>query len=467
MTDSSTPAAPSLGRPLSPWPDIAAAGGIALWVVQELKARELFEDGVDTTKLSDRERKAYKARREEERRVRKILRSHAWAMFKQAHLVHLGAGIFYHDTPDVDRFDIEDPEQRRKDNGVPELADAGMLAKELGIDVPRLRWLAFHREVDSGTHYHRWHVPKRDGSLRLISAPKPQLKAAQRWISRKITERLPVHGAAFGFLAGRSIVDNAQVHAGAAVVVKFDIRDFFPSITMPRVKGLMRKAGYGEQVATVLAMLCTESPRNSTVIEGKTFYVATGPRSLPQGAPTSPSITNALCLRLDARLAGLAKNFAQVHGLRCEYSRYADDMTFSFHGAAPAPVGKLKGAVGRIVTDEGFVVHPDKTRVMRAGRRQKVTGLVVNAAAPGRSRARVLRKVRRQLRAALHNRTQGKSGPESLEQLAGLAAFIHMTDAAQGRALLGQVEALRAAAGTPAASTPVASRATSGQEGRT
>jgi RNA-directed DNA polymerase len=442
-----TEAAPPSERPLSPWPQIAEAGGVDAWVVAELKARGLWDEDTDTSTLSDKDRKKYKARREEERRVRKLLRRHAWAEFRRNHLVHLGAGIFYHDTVDVDRRDLADPDARRQDNALPKLANAGAVAEALGLTIPRLRWLVFHREVDSATHYHRWHVPKRDGGLRLISAPKPELKAAQRWIAHNVTEHLPVHTAAHGFVPGRSTVSNASVHAGARVIIKLDLKDFYPTITQPRVKGMLRKAGYGEQVATVLSMLCTEAPREVLELRGKPVHVAIGPRSLPQGAPTSPSITNALCLRLDRRMYGLAVKL----GFR--YSRYADDLTFSWHGAAgpnasaEAPVGKLLHRVRSIVGGEGFAVHPGKTRIMRAGRRQKVTGLVVNAPAAGATNvppARVPRKLRRRLRAALHNRAHGKGGPESLDHLHGFAAYVHMTDAARGRPLLAQVAQLRA-----------------------
>lgn len=452
-------AAPPSERALSPWPGIAEAGGIDAWVVAELKARGLWDEETDTSALSDKDRKKYKARREEERRVRKLLRRHAWAEFRRNHLVHLGAGIFYHDTPDVDRHDLADPDARRQDNALPKLAHAGAVAEALGLTVSRLRWLVFHREVDSGTHYHRWHVPKRDGGLRLISAPKPQLKAAQRWIAQNVTEHLPVHGAAHGFVPGRSTVTNATVHAGATVIIKLDLQNFYPTITQPRVKGLFRKAGYGEQVATVLSMLCTEAPREVVELRGKPCHVAIGPRSLPQGAPTSPSITNALCLRLDRRMQGLATKL----GFR--YSRYADDLTFSWHApvgtpgaaVAEAPVGKLLHRVTSIVGGEGFAVHPAKTRIMRSGRRQKVTGLVVNAPAAGTHdvpAARVPRKLRRRLRAALHNRAHGKGGVESLDHLHGYAAYVHMTDASHGRPLLAAVAALRQAVAQAPAPTP-------------
>ena len=425
------------------WSQIAEAGGIRAWVYAELERKGLVED-VDTATLSDKERKRFKARREEERRVRRILMDQAWTAYRRAHLVHVGLGVFYHDTADYDRYDVPEPENRRQENDLPELPDAQALAKALDLPVPRLRWLVYHREVDTGTHYHRWEVPKSSGGKRLISAPKPDLKRAQRWIARNITEHLPVHGAAHGFLTGRSTVTNAAVHAGARVVVKFDIKDFYPTVTMPRVKGLFRKAGYTEQVAIVLALLCTEAPREELLLRGKKHYVAIGPRSLPQGAPTSPSITNALSLRLDCRLAGLARKL----GLR--YTRYADDLTFSWHENERAPVGRLTGAVERIVEDEGFRVHPKKTRVMRSGRRQKVTGLVINqnrghesSKGPSVPTARVPRKMIRQLRAAIHNRENGKPGKgESLAHLRGLAAYVYMTDPQKGRAFLDRLEKL-------------------------
>jgi RNA-directed DNA polymerase len=439
MADTSTlNSAGSTAQPNLPkWSEIAEAGSIRNWVDAELTRRGLRED-VDTSTLSDKQRKAFKAKREEERKVRRELMAVAWKVYRQHHLVHLGIGVWFHDTADLDRWDIADPEARRQENQTPDIKDAQALAEKLGVTMPRLRWLAFHREVDTGTHYHRWSVPKRSGGTRLISAPKPDLKRIQTWIARNITEHLPVHGAAHGFLAGRSTLTNAAAHAGARVVVKFDLHDFYPTVEIRRVKGLLRKAGYGEQVATVLALLCTESPRETLEIGGRIHHVAIGPRSLPQGAPTSPSITNALVLHLDARLTGLAQKL----GFR--YTRYADDLTFSYHGPGKIPVGRLRKAVETIVSAEGFAVHDKKTRVMRSGGRQKVTGLVVNTAPEGTPIARVPRKMIRELRAAIHNREQGKPGKdgESLDQLKGWAAYVYMCDAGKGRALLDRLEAL-------------------------
>src|SRR6185436_3325851 len=147
-------------------------------------------------------------------------------------------------------------------------------------------------------------------------------------------------------------------------------------------------------------------------------YVALGPRCLPQGAPTSPAITNTICQRLDRRLAGLAKR------LGWRYTRYADDLTFSLpedHKGKPR-LGALLGSIGRVANDEGFQVHPDKTHIARRGDRQKVTGLIVN----GAGAPRVPRVLKRQLRAAIHNLSQGKAlkEGETLSRLAGHAAYI-------------------------------------------
>ena len=202
-----------MAEPELKWADVAAKGGIREWVDAEVARQGLAFSGVPSG-MSDAEKKQFKARREEERRVRKELYRRAWLAYKQAHVVHLGAGVFWHDTADVDRFDADDPEKKQQDNALPAaLRGQGGnalegFAKAVGLTIPRLRWLAYHREVDSGTHYVRWKVPKRDGTPRLISAPKPQLKEVQRWIAKEVTEHLPVHGAAHGFLAGRSIVTN-------------------------------------------------------------------------------------------------------------------------------------------------------------------------------------------------------------------------------------------------------------------
>ena len=441
------------------WKSIGEAGGIAGWIAQELRNKGLSTEGLESP--SDSEKAQYKAKKKAEAEERRKLERRAWEAYHATHINYLGAGIHWEDDPDVDRFDVENRDVRARDNGLPELKGAAELAQAMGLSITRLRWLTYQRETDTASHYYTFTIPKRDGSPRTIFAPKRELKAAQRWMLRQVAERLPVHNAAHGFVAERSIVTNAAAHAGADVIVKLDIRDFFPTVTWRRVKGLLRKGGLSESVATLLSLLATESPREVVQFRGKTLHVATGPRALPQGAPTSPALTNALCMRLDRRLSGLART------LGFTYTRYADDLAFSWRPVAPeaaaaavaaggrAPVGALLRGVGQILPAEGFRIHPDKTRVLRRGDRQKITGLVVNPPPAGKNipAARVPRDVVRKLRAAIHNLEKGKPGKpgETLQHLSGMAAFVHMTDPPRGRAFLDRIAAISARSSAPSA----------------
>jgi hypothetical protein len=412
------------------WRAIVQAGGIPAWVDAQLQARGLLVTRRDAKTLSDREKETYKKELKAEAEERRRLRQEAWQAYRANHIVHLGDGIFWNDAAGPDKWDLEHAEERAAENELPPLDSPQQLAEALGLTIAQLSWLAYHRDAATRLHYRRFVIPKRGGGERAIWAPMPKLKAAQHWILRNIAEKLPVHGAVHGFLAGRSTLSNARAHTGARLVVKMDVRDFFPTVSWRRVKGIFRKAGYREQVATLLALLCTEAPRHEVTLDGQTYYVSLGPRCLPQGAPTSPALTNTLCLRLDRRIAGLAKR------LGWRYTRYADDLTFSLPAGhtGPPKVGALIGLVGRIVASEGFQIHPDKTRVHRRGGRQQVTGLIIN----GDQAPRVPRRLRRQLRAAVHNLRQGKPLPEgeTVARLAGYAAYVYMTDTELGAKLL-------------------------------
>jgi retron-type reverse transcriptase len=223
------------------------------------------------------------------------------------------------------------------------------------------------------------------------------------------------------------------------VVVNLDLADFFPSIAFPRVKGLFRSFGYGEHAATIFALLCTEPDVTRVAIDGRTYHVATSPRHLPQGAPTSPAITNLLCRRLDRRLGGVAAR----NGFR--YTRYADDLTFSTAAGSDAPIARLLARVRWVLRKEGFVEHPDKTRVLRRGRRQEVTGLVVN------DKLGVPRATLRRFRALLHQiDRQGPAGKawgagrDLWASLQGFVRFVRMVDPARAARLQAHVTALQA-----------------------
>jgi RNA-directed DNA polymerase len=292
-------------------------------VEQQLGANGWLVQRRETDGMSARELKKYKEGLRKEAAERKALQKKSWEAYRDTHIVFLGDPVFWQDTPQEDADDLKNAEERAAANEIPALDTPAQLAEALGITIKDLRWFTYHRDAADAIHYRPFTIPKRDGTPRQIWAPLPRLKAAQRWVLDNILANIPVHGAAHGFLPERSILTHARLDTNSRQVVRIDIEDFFPTVSFPRVKGVFRQAGYREQVATLLALLCTEAPRQVVIIDEKPLFVALGPRCLPQGAPTSPAITNIACFRLDRRLTGLALK----QGWR--YSRYADDLTFS------------------------------------------------------------------------------------------------------------------------------------------
>lgn len=377
------------------------------------------------------ESKKRRAERKQAREAERRARAEAWANEAQGRVTFLGEGV----SAGLDAEDaLECDELKLQRLGLPTLRTGADLALAMGLDLPTLKWLTYHRRGAALVHYHRYGVPKKTGGVRPISAPKPKLAAAQEWVLRSLLDRVAAQPEAHGFLAGRSVVTNATPHVGRQVVVNLDVKDFFPTFTFRRVKGLFTKGlGYGEHVATILALLCTEPPRVETVLDGERVWVALGDRHLPQGACTSPAITNLICTRLDRRLAGLAR----YYGYR--YTRYADDLTFS--GDDQETVRDLLGAVRRVVGAEGLRVNEDKTRVMRPGRRQEVTGVTVN------QKLSVARDEVRRLKATLHNcatkglESQNRTGhPDFAAHLRGRVAWVSMVDPARGAKLQALLE---------------------------
>lgn len=361
------------------------------------------------------ESKKRRAERKAKRLAEQKQRREQWDAERKAKIVHLGDGV------SAGLNDTTSDAVALQSRGLPVLHDGPAVAVAMGIQLAALRWLTFHRKGATLVHYHRYDVAKKTGGVRCISAPKPALKAAQYWVLDHILAEIPTEPQAHGFVADRSILTNASPHVGRQVVINVDLKDFFPSITFGRVKGLFRHMGYSEQVATLLALLCTEPPRVPVELAGKRIFIALGDRVLPQGACTSPAITNVLCRTLDKRLAGLARK------LGFAYTRYADDLTFS--GDDPARVGWLLKSVRAVLAAEGLTEHPAKTHVMRRSARQEVTGVTVN------DRPTLAREERRELRAILHNATkhglpsQNRDGrPDFAAYLRGRVAFACMID---------------------------------------
>jgi retron-type reverse transcriptase len=266
--------------------------------------------------------------------------------------------------------------------------------------------------TEAGSGYVEFEVPKRTGGVRRISAPRAPLKEVQRAILEKLLALMPAHPAAHGFVKGRSTVSNAEPHTGSTVVVRVDLEDFFPTVHYRRVKGLFQAHGYGAEVAGVLAGLTTHRAK---LPDGTVVW----PGVLPQGAPTSPAIANLVCRRMDARLTALAKKAGAT------YTRYADDLSFSFK-TPPERMGRFLWWVNAILQQEGFSENAPKRRIMRKGLRQRVTGLTVN------QQVSIPRVERRRFKAILANcrkhgvASQARGRKDFAGWLQGYAAYVRM-----------------------------------------
>jgi RNA-directed DNA polymerase len=289
---------------------------------------------------------------------------------------------------------------------VADLPDQAAVARLLDVDAGELAWFAdargLERSAGEALRHYRWHVVDRPHGVRLLAAPKPRLKEAQRRLLRHVLAHVPVHAAAHGCVPGRSVRTAVAPHAGSPVVLRMDLEAFFASIPAERVYGLLLgPAGLPEPVAHVLTgLMTTVLPASVWAgvpvpagIEDRDRHRRLGRRlavpHLPQGAPTSPALANLVCFRLDRRLAGLASAAGAT------YTRYVDDLTFG--GDRRVARAGFAEQVAAIVAEEGFRVNPAKTSATTAARRQSVLGAVVNI------HPTLPRRERDALRALLHN----------------------------------------------------------------
>jgi hypothetical protein len=254
-----------------------------------------------------------------------------------------------------------------------------------------------------------------------------------------ILEKIPPHPAVHGFVKRRSIKTFVAPHVGQRVVLRMDLRDFFPTFGGVRTQNLFRTLGYPEAVADLLGGICTNAaPRdiwNGIAAELGPVGVGEARRlyarpHLPQGAPTSPALANISCFQLDCRLAALAKSAG------ASYTRYADDLAFSGGEEFEKGVERFGLHVAAILLEEGFAVNHRKTRVMRQGMRQHLAGLVTN------QRPNIARPDFDLLKAVLTNCI--RLGPESQNResrlrfrahLEGRVAFVEMINPGKGKRL--------------------------------
>jgi RNA-directed DNA polymerase len=250
-----------------------------------------------------------------------------------------------------------------RQNGIP-ASDKADLAAILGRDFDRAL-----RDLEGGRAYRSFDIPKKSGGRRRIEAPRGPLHALQKELSMLIQSVHEPEPGSHGFVEGRSIVSNAGCHLGRRWVLNVDLKDFFPSVTEARVRGLFRAPPFdlGDEAAATLARLCC---RNG---------------GLPQGAPTSPVLANFAARQLDLELQAIASKYDLA------VTRYADDITLSSDAERfPSEIAlRLGGGATEIltiagpvledaITRSGFAINTAKTRLQYRSERQVVTGLVVN-----------------------------------------------------------------------------------------
>lgn len=311
-------------------------------------------------------------------------------------------------TGEVLKLGTSSDEASLTKSALPVAATVDDLARVMGVTSGELQWLM----SEDGNHY----IPielKGRGRRRLVFAPKPRMKACQRWILKNILDKVQPHPAAEGFRKGRSVLTHARKHSGKYAVGCLDIHRFFDTVRSKRVFGVYRKMGYSEEAALVLCLLTTRKGR------------------LPQGAPTSPALANLVCRHMDARLQGISRKFG------VSYSRYADDMAFSGDKEFAKSWGRFRDIVWQILRDEGFSLNEKKVHFNRTGTRQYVTGLVVN------KDVNIPRERLRRLRAILHNaKTSGLTAqnltkhPAWGEYLRGQISYVSMIRPDSGRKLM-------------------------------
>jgi RNA-directed DNA polymerase len=251
------------------------------------------------------------------------------------------------------------------------------------------------------SHYHFQWVPKPSGGFRLIEAPKRRLKAMQRKIHDQILSHVPPHPAAHAYVPGRSIVSALTPHAGRDIVWRLDLTNYFWSIGSGRVRRLFRTLGYPESVAEILVRLCTHRVPDAILHQHPLPEAERNQarsRHLPQGAPTSPVLSNLCAYRLDARLTALSLKYGAA------YTRYADDLVFSGDSEFRRRLPQFRITVLSILIDEGFAIRRRKSRELPRGQQQEVSGLILN------ERVNIPREDYDTLRATLFNCI--RNGPE-------------------------------------------------------
>lgn len=315
----------------------------------------------------------------------------------------------------------------------PPVLSLSELAAHLGLSEGELDWL--RARYRGSAHYRLRLIPRSDGRMRLLEIPKARLKQVQRQILRELLPATACSAHAHGFVPARSAITHARQHCGRGSLLQLDLRDWFASIALPRVRGLFLDLGYPREVAEALAQLCTVRLDAASLAQlPAALRMPMRDRRLPQGAPTSPALANLCALGLDRRLAA----YAAAAGWR--YSRYADDLVFSSEAPSSEDMRRALPTIERILRDEGFAPNPAKTRIQSQGQRQQVTGIVTNA------RPSLAREAFDLLKAEVHawqcgreRIAEGESREQALQRLRGRIGWLRQLHPVRGERLLSRL----------------------------
>ena len=265
--------------------------------------------------------------------------------------------------------------------------------------IKRLRFGA-ERFWETKVEYTTAEIPKRSGGIRVLSIPSPELKKTQKMLAHAFERELgwKVHKVANAYVKGRNTVTNAMPHLGCAVLIKVDIKDFFPSVTRDMLRPLL------------WYFVCREPQALERLLD-----LCMTDNGLPQGAPTSPILSNLVLRKFDIA----AYQFANLMGAK--YTRYADDLTFSLTVDDPIKARKIVSGVRSILTEQGFELSEkaNKLNILRGHQAQQVCGITLNSGKPT-----ISKKHRRLVRAARHAVENGRPASMSLASIEGWESYI-------------------------------------------
>jgi RNA-directed DNA polymerase len=285
-----------------------------------------------------------------------------------------------------------DAAHRVQEKGLPAVLTLNHLAYQTGVPYRFIRRIVTREDTAA---YRTFYIRKRNGARRRIFVPSPNLQRVQKWIARHILNRIPCHPRAYAYAPGRGVAPCAEQHCLARWIIKWDIKDFFPSISESDVYRVFVGFGYGSLVSFEMARLCTSIDDSAFCHPARRQLAAIPAYSssivgfLPQGAPSSPMLSNHVASRLDESLSEVAREERLI------YTRYADDICLS-SAAQSIPrwsISQTKEVVDLVIRECGFVPNEAKFRVLRPGSRRAILGLLVHGAKPA-----LLRRFKSRLR---------------------------------------------------------------------